>query len=157
MRCTAQLSGGPRGVSTNVAQLIALEETLGLQRAETFKVFARAIDGIKARLDALLGDLRAQGKIIAGYGASATVTTLVYHFGLGPALSFIVDDNLSKQGLFSPGLHIPVLSPQMLYERKPDYVLILAWRFSELIIKRHQAFLQQGGRLIVPLPKPEIL
>ena len=59
----------------------------------------------------------------------------------------------SKQNLFSPGYHIPVLSSQALYERKPDHVLILAWRYFEPIIKKHQAFLDQGGHFIVPLPE----
>lgn len=157
LRGTAQLAGGPRQVSPSVAQLITLEEELGLHHSESFKLFATKIDSVKAELGSLLSDLRAEGKTVAGYGASATVTTLIYQFDLGEVLSFIVDDNPSRQGLFSPGLHIPVVGPQALYERKPDYVIILAWRFSKPILKKHQAFLAQGGHFIVPLPKVEVV
>lgn len=152
LRCTAQLHAGPCAVSPSVTELIALEDRLGVHRTATYTAFAREIEDAKTKLITLLKDLTARGKIVAGYGASATVTTLVYHFDLGPFLSFIVDDNATRQGLFSPGLHIPVLSPATLYERKPDYVVVLAWRFADLILKQHQAFLAQGGHFIVPLP-----
>ena len=45
----------------------------------------------------------------------------------------------------------------MLYERKPDYVIVLAWRFADLIIKQHQAFLKQGGHFVVPLPRLSVV
>ena len=72
-------------------------------------------------------------------------------------LDFIVDDVEERQGLFSPGQHIPVLSPETLYERRPDYVLILAWRFAEPIIKKHREYLERGGHFIVPLPVIEVV
>ena len=59
---------------------------------------------------------------------------------------------LGGQGLFSPGAHIPVLPSDALYERSPEYVLILAWNFAEPIMDKHSAFLEGGGHFIVPLP-----
>jgi SAM-dependent methyltransferase len=157
LRCFAQPAGGPRAVSPSVARLIAEEDELGLQRLQTFKQLDAEISVEKSHLQALLGELRAAGKTVAGYGASATVTTLLYQFDLGSSIDFIVDDNVARQGLFSPGLHIPVLAPAVLYERKPDYVVILAWRFADLVVKQHQRYLDQGGRFIVPLPALRIL
>lgn len=157
LRGFVQLAGGPWPVSASVRGLIELEERLGFDKAELFKVFAAELEDIKKQLLILLRDLKAQGKIIAGYGASATVTTLMHYFGLGDILSFIVDDNPVKQGRLSPGYHIPVLPPQALYERKPDYVVILAWAYSEPIIKKHQAYLEVGGHFIKPLPDVEII
>ena len=139
-----------------MAELIELESSMGLDRAETYLSFGAKIDDVKRQLSALLHQLKAEGKTIAGYGASATVTTLIYHFELGEMLDFIVDDAEERQGLFSPGQHIPVLSPETLYERRPDYVLILAWRFAEPIIKKHREYLERGGHFIVPLPVIEI-
>ena len=78
----------------------------------------------------------------------------MYHFGIGAdEIDFIVDDSPLKQGLYSPGAHIPVLASDALYERRPDYVLILAWNFAQAIIDKHSAFLDGGGRFIVPLPE----
>ena len=156
LRGTVQLAGGPRRVSPSVARLMALETNLSLDRAETFRAFAAKIDNVKNQLFSLLRNFKARGKTIAGYGASVGVTTLIYYFDLGNMLSFIVDDNPRRHNLFSPGLHILVLSPQAIYDRKPDYVVILAWRYAEPIMKKHQVFLEQGGHFIIPLPKIKV-
>ena len=101
--------------------------------------------------------LRAEGKRIAGVGAPAKATTLMYHFGLGrEELDFIVDDNPWKQGLFSPGLHVPIVAPEAIVEHRPDVLLILAWNFAEPIMAKHQAFHDCGGRFIVPLPEVRV-
>ena len=157
LHATAQLAGGPRPVSPSVAELIALEASLGLDGPAPFKALATQLDGIKTELLNLLRDLKAQGKTIAGYGASATVTTLLHHFDLGGRLLFLVDDNPLKHNLFSPGYHIPVFPSQAIYERKAGYVLILAWRYAEPIVKKHQVFLFQGGHFIVPMPSVEVI
>ncbi len=103
-------------------------------------------------------DLKGAGQRIAGFGAPAKATTLMYHFEIGPELvDFIVDDSPLKQGLFTPGYHIPVLPASAIYERKPDYLLMLAWNFAGPIMKNHRAYREAGGRFIVPIPKLEVL
>lgn len=157
IRCIVQLAGGSRSVSPIIAELIEMETKLGLHRTEIFKSFAVRIDQAKDQTLKVIRSLLAQGKSIAGYGASPTTTTLIYHFDLGDKLSFIADDYPAKQNLYSPGYHIPVLAPPALYKRKPDYVLILAWRYAEPIIKKHKAFIEQGGKFIIPLPAMRII
>ena len=79
------------------------------------------------------------------------------HFGLDETmLDFIVDDNPLKQGLFSPITHIPVLSAEALYDQKPDYLLILAWNFSEPIIKMHENYSNEIGKFIIRMPEPKV-
>lgn len=156
LRGIVQLEGGRHTISPSVGRLMKFEIDLGVDRADIFKTFSTEIDIIKNQLVSLLRDLKAQGKTIAGYGASVGVTTLIYLFDLADVLSFIVDDNPIRQNLFSPGCHIPVISPQAIYGRKPEYVLILAWRYSEPIMKKHKAYLGQGGHFIVPLPQIKI-
>ena len=97
-----------------------------------------------------------EGKTIAGYGASVGVTTLLYYYGVASYLDVLFDDNPSKQGLYSPGFHIPVVSSDDIYVRKPDYILCFPWRYKDPIIKRHQRYRDEGGRFIVPLPQVEI-
>jgi len=157
LRYTIQLAGGPRAVSPSVASMLNFEESFGLYHPETFKAFLIKIDGLKQHTVSYLKKLKTEGKTIAGYGASITGTTLIYHFSIGEYLDYLIDDNPAKQGRFSPGLHIPVYHPQLLYERKPDYVVILAWRFAEQILKKHEDFLKQGGRFIIPVPDFRII
>lgn len=143
-------------VSETVRQLLGEEERLGLDRRDAYVAFERRIGRVRAEVRDTLATLQAQGKSVAGYGASATTTTLIYHFEIGEAMRFIVDDNPDRHNLFSPGYHIPVVSPDALYERRPDAVVILAWRFASDIVRKHQRFLDEGGQFIVPLPAVRI-
>jgi SAM-dependent methyltransferase len=157
LRYTAQLAGGPRPKSPALERLLAEEARRGLGRIETFKAFSAKIETAKAELISLLAKLKNDGKTIAGYGASATTTTLIYHFGLGEYLSFLVDEYSRKQNVLSPGLHLPVLAPQALIDRKTDYVVIIAWRYVEPILEKNRAFRDRGGRFIIPLPKLQVI
>jgi len=157
LRATVQLRGGPRSVSPSVARQICLEEQAGLHRPETWHALGHRLEGRKAEL---LGNLRAwqaQSRQIAAYGAAVGLTTMIYQFGLGEFLSFLVDDNPEKQGLFSPGLHLPTLPSESLYRHNPEYVVVLAWRYFEPIVRRHQAYLAQGGRFVLPLPEVRVI
>ena len=157
LRYTIQLAGGPRKISSSVASMLQFEESFGLYRPETFKAFLVEIDSLKTSTVACLKKVKSEGKMVAGYGASITGTTLIYHFGIGEYLDFLVDDNPAKQGRFSPGQHIPVYDSRVLYDRKPDYVIILAWRYAEQILRKHKDFLKQGGKFIIPVPDFRII
>ena len=137
----------------SVAALIVQEREAGLDKAETFRFFGEKIARRRDELTALLAGLKAKGKTIAAYGAAAKATTLMYHFGIDRSeVEYIVDDNPIKQGLLTPGLHVPVLAPEVLYQRKPDYVVVLAWNFADSIVARHRHYAGRASRFIVPLP-----
>lgn len=137
----------------SIEALIAEERAAGLDRPETFIHFGEKIARRRDELTALLSGLKARGKTIAAYGAPAKATTLMYHFAIDrTVIDYIVDDNPIKQGLMTPGLHVPILAPETLYERKPDYVLLLAWNFAASIIEKHRGYAGRAGRFIVPLP-----
>ena len=157
LRYTIQLAGGPRKVAPIVGEMLALEDRIGLNQPDIFHAFNDRIKRAKADTLAVLEKLKAEGKSVAGYGASATTTTLVYHFGIGELLDYLVDDYPAKQGTFSPGLHLPVLSSEALYEHRPAAVALLAWRYYEPIMRRHQKYSAQGGKFIVPMPELKIL
>ena len=82
----------------------------------------------------------------------------MYEFGLNQEiLDFLIDDSPLKQGLYSPGIHLPVLSSDSIIELKPDYLLILAWNFADSIIKKNHKFSDSGGKFIIPLPNLEVI
>jgi len=158
LRGIAQLRGGPWKVGPSVGEALATEARLGLDRAESFRAFGRDIDRIKAELRLLLHGFKAAGKSIAGFGAPAKATTLMYHFDIGPKIvDFIVDDSPLKQGLLTPGMHIPVLGSSALAERHPDYLIVLAWNFAQSIMAKHTAYRAAGGHLVIPLPEIELI
>lgn len=141
----------------SVADLVRMEEDLGVGDKQNLKSFEAHINGVRDDLVAIVRKLRSEGHSIVGYGAPTKATTLLTHFQLGDILDFIVDDNPLKQNLFSPGHDIPVRSANEIYTSRPDYVLILAWNFGEAIMEKHDLYRQQGGRFILPMPSPHIV
>ena len=56
-----------------------------------------------------------------------------------------------------PGVGIPILPPKALVERRPDYVLLLAWNFVDEVLKQQEAYRAMGGKFILPVPEVAIL
>jgi hypothetical protein len=44
-----------------------------------------------------------------------------------------------------------------IYNKKPDYVIILAWLFSDKIIEKHSGFISSGGKFITIFPEVGII
>ena len=158
IRCAVQLSDGNCKISDAVDRFCDLEIEMGLNTQDLFIQFISRIDSIGRRLKKLLLGIREDGKKIVGFGAPAKSTTLLNHYGIGgDILDYIVDDNKLKQGLYTPGGHIPILPTEKIYENPPDYILILAWNFYKSIVDTHASYFNQGGQFIVPLPEPMIV
>lgn len=157
LRYFVQRPGGPIEQDGSVAQLLGEEEAMGLYRKETYDRFAARIDGLKKQTRDFLEKARADGKSIAGFGASITGSTLIYHFEIGEYLDYLVDDNPAKQGRLSPGLHLPVYPSAVLLERKPDYVVVLAWRYAEPFIGKQGEYARAGGQFVIPVPEFKVV
>ena len=140
--------------SDRLTGLLKQEQALGLFSPETYTRLKARIGALGRDLRDRLAQLRGQGKRIAGYGAPAKLTTLMYEFGLdGGSIDFIVDDSEWKQGRFTPGTHIPVLPSSALRGRQPDWCVIFAWNFADAIVKKNADYMAAGGHFLVPLPK----
>ncbi len=158
IRVCTQLIGGKFNISNSVLDFIKKEKEFGLDKIEIYYDFNRKINSLGKDLNNLLHTLKSQGKTIAGYGAPAKATTLMHHFGIGPdTISFIIDDSKWKQSLYSPGMHIPIVSKNFLKEKRVDYIIILAWNFASSIIENNTDFKSSGGKFIVPLPELKII
>jgi novobiocin biosynthesis protein NovU/D-mycarose 3-C-methyltransferase len=142
----------------SVAQALEKEKQMRLAEPATWQAFARRVSHIRTALPALLRNLKAQGKRIIGYGASAKGNTLLNTCGITTKeLDYIIDNTPFKQNKIAPGSWVPVRPPEMLLQDQPDYALLLAWNFAPEIIKRETEFQKRGGRFIVPIPEPKIV
>lgn len=154
LRGIVQLKGGRHHVDPSVKKLFLTELDIGINKVGALKRFAQEINKCKYELISYLARLKDQNKSIAAYGAPAKATTLMYNFEIGPNyIDFIVDDNPIKQGMFSPGMHIPIVSSEALYNLAPDAVIIFAWNFADSIAENHSLYLERGGEFLVPLPE----
>jgi SAM-dependent methyltransferase len=148
------VAAGTRLVTPAVGALLAEEAALGMDKLAYYRDFAGRVEKLKADLHALLRDLKAQGKTIAAYGASAKGATLLNYFGIaGETLDFVVDRSTVKQGHYTPGTHLEIVPPERLLEARPDYLLLLTWNFAEEILAQQAAYRESGGRFIIPLPQ----
>jgi len=157
IRLYNQKAGGKRRIDGVVAEILCEEELKGLTSPKRFRDFSKEVDLLRAESYRIMTNLTKDGRKFAGYGASVTSTTLIYHFRFGEFLKFLVDENPAKQGTNSPGLHLPVYSPEKLREPGINGVLILAWRFAEPILKKLQHTLATDIPILIPLPKPQLL
>ncbi|WP_395665749.1 class I SAM-dependent methyltransferase [Methylocella sp.] len=145
-------------VEASVKDLLAAETAQGLDGIDYFRGFSAKVDALKRDLVALLKDLKAQGKSIAAYGAAAKGATMINTAGVGRELvDFVVDRNVHKHGKYMPGQDIPILPVEALVERRPDYVLVLAWNFADEILAQQAEYRAGGGRFILPVPTPRIV
>ena len=145
-------------ITPNIEAMRRKEIAFGLNRMETYERFGEQVKATKRRLLRLLSDLKDAGKRLAGYGSPAKGNTLLNYCGIRTDfLDYLVDRNPKKQGLFTPGTHIPILAPQRIFETKPDYVLILPWNIKEEVMEQMQGIREWGGRFVVPIPEPVIL
>ena len=157
MRVTIQLKGGSRNVSSNVQEHIYKEEKEGFQTEEVFERYSKKIQDGKNDYLKIINDIKKQGKKIVGYGACATATTLMHHYDMDGTFDYLVDDFEAKHHLYSPGMKVPVFPSDHIYEDKPDYIVILAWRYADKIMKRHEKFINDGGKFLMPLPEVKII
>jgi hypothetical protein len=149
---------GASPVSPRLVEVLSQEDNLQLDQIETWRSFARRVAHAKEDLLRFLDVIQTRGESLAGYGAAAKANTLLAYCGIGgERLPFIVDGSPLKQGLLTPGHHIPVHRPGMLLEQPPDVVLILAWNFAAEIMEQQSEYRRGGGRFAVPLPAPRFL
>jgi 2-polyprenyl-3-methyl-5-hydroxy-6-metoxy-1,4-benzoquinol methylase len=149
---------GAYPVKDAVKQLLGKEKVQGLDRLVTFEMFRVDVEQSRTKLVALLKDLKAQGKRVAGYAATSKSTTVLNYCGIGPDLiEYICDTTPIKQGKFSPGMHIPVVPYETFKNNPPDYAVLLAWNHVEEIMAKEKEYVAAGGKWIVHVPEVKVL
>lgn len=136
--------------SAFLASLFSAEERAGLDGLAPYLAFAERIG--RAKDDARAAVRGCAGRP-AGFGASATVTTLVYQFEWEQELAFLVDDNAKRHGLLSPGAGLEVIGADAALAREFGPLVVLAWQYADPICRRHkEGFTKHRHPVIVPLP-----
>jgi hypothetical protein len=138
--------------------MLQQEEDMELDTLKPYKEFEERVFKHRKNLIDLVNALNADGKKIFGYGASTKGNVLLQFCGFTERdIPFIAEVNERKFGSFTPGSKIPIISEKEAHAMKPDYFLVLPWHFKNSIIEREQAYLENGGKFIFPLPEIEIL
>jgi hypothetical protein len=149
---------GAEHVTTEaVGRILSAESASGLDRAEGYAGYNDRVARIRRDFLDLLATADAQGKTVAGYGAAAKGNTFLNYCEAGPnTLAFIADRSLAKAGRFMPGSGIPILTPDAIDERRPDYLVILPWNLSHEIAGQMAHIRDWGGQFITAIPEVRV-
>ena len=137
-----------------VVELVERERAAGLGDLATYARFDERVRTVRKGLREFLEGKRAEGRSVAAYGAAAKGVTLLNYCGIGPELvEYVADRSPHKQGLYLPGVRLPIRSPEHVAETKPDFLLLLAWNLKDEIVEQMSHVREWGGRFVTPLPE----
>lgn len=154
LRVTAALAGAAP-VGPAVEALLDEEARLGVDDISYYRDFGTRVDLLCDALRDVLGDLRAHGRRVAGYGAAAKATVLLNALGLGEeTIDFVVDRNPHKHDRLVPGTRIPISPVERLVADQPDDTVLFVWNFADEVLDQQAEYRTRGGRFLVPIPEP---
>ncbi len=144
------LSKKKRPQTKRYKELVKYEKKSQLNSYKSSKIFKKNVLNTASSLRKIVLNLRKKGKKIAGYGAAAKGMTILKCSNIGNKLEYFVDDSPAKQGYYSPVDHIPIISRKKAQKKLPDYFIILAPNYSDIIIRKEKQFIKSGGKFIIP-------
>ena len=141
----------------SVNNLIREEKENGIDNLQTLENFNKKLQNNIEQIRELFVKLKKDNKRIFGYGAPAKSSTMINSIGLDKSnIELIMEDSPLKQGLFTPGSHIPIISPDILKKETPDYLMIFAWNYADEIIKKVEDKYQKLN-YIIPMPELRVI
>jgi hypothetical protein len=143
-------------INSSVNKIIKLERNLKVNKVIFYKNFFKKINKIGQHLNRLVISNINSGREIIGFGASHSTTVLLYHFNLGKHLSYLIDDNKLKHGLYSPGFNLPIFDVKELFNNNRIFskktIILLAWQHQKTILKKYRNLIGKNITFIAPLP-----
>jgi methylation protein EvaC len=134
------------------------ETNLKMHKFATYRKFGTNVSKSRLKLSKLLKKLKTDGKKIISYGATYKSTTIFNYCNINnKIIDYVVDTTKNKQGKYTPGSHLKILSPKKGFNRTVNYAFLGAWNFKKEILKKEKKFLMQGGKFITHTPKVSII
>ena len=142
----------------NLKKVKSIEVKQKLHKIDTYRKFSSRVKKSKKDLRSLLSKLKARNKKIISYGATYKSTTVFNYCDIGEKfIDYVIDTTPNKQGKFTPGKHLPIISPEKGLDNNVDYAFLGAWNFEKEIKQKEKSFLRRGGKFIVHVPKVRII
>jgi SAM-dependent methyltransferase len=153
----AHIDNTTYSVSENVIKIRNDEKEAGLYDILSYENFNKKVHDIKFKSCHMLSELKANGARIAAFGAAAKGNTFLNYCGIGSEyIDFVADSSSAKQGLYLPGTRIPIVSPDVIKEEKPDYIIFLAWNLKNEFMDLLSYTREWGCKFITFIPDVEV-
>lgn len=151
--CSPDLSRQP---TDRLKELVAAEERAQTNELETYQQFTYRIVRAKEANLGMLAKAKEDGLQVFGFGAPVKGNTLLNYFGIGTNyLDCLVEKNSLRRGLYSPGMHIPIVLESDVAE-PPDLYYVLAWNFKREILSNNQNLVSSGVQFFFPVDPPDL-
>jgi hypothetical protein len=158
LRVFVQPKHGPHRDEPAVAEVRSEERSAGLHDLGSYLAFEAQVRAAKRELLTFLAGVKGEGKSVVAYGAAAKGNTLLNYCGIRSDLvDYVVDRSDHKQGHYTPGTRIPIVSPDEVALTRPDYLLLLAWNLAPEIVEQMSHVREWGCRFVVPIPHVELI
>lgn len=143
--------------TAEVARILEQERKAGVAGLEIYAQFAKKVTESREQLRRFVADAKAEGKTVAGLGASTKGNVILQYCGLGPSdIVAIGEVNEEKFGAFTPGTLIPIRPESDVIKTEYDYLIVLPWHFRETFMRKRQKLVGKT-KLVFPLPTFEIV
>ncbi len=144
--------------SKKLISILKSERNNKLHKYITFKKFSIRVQKSKKALKKIFKKLKNKGNKIISYGATYKSTTVFNYCNIDSKLiDYVTDTTLNKQGRFTPGMHIPIISPEKGMNESVNYAFLGAWNFKKEIFRKEKILLNKGLRFISHVPWPQII
>tara|TARA_B100002051_G_C16656059_1_gene596563 strand:- start:271 stop:1254 length:984 start_codon:yes stop_codon:yes gene_type:complete len=140
--------------SLRLKNAIKNEISYKLHKIESYLKFSKRINLSRKNLFNLMKRLKKKNKKIISYGATYKSTTVFNYCNINSKIiDYVTDTTSNKQGKYTPGTHIKIISPEHGMNNTVDYAFLGAWNFKKEIFKKEKNFLKRGGKFITHVPK----
>ncbi len=139
-----------------IQQILKREDEFKINDPITYTNFIKGCDDEIHNLCNLIDEINQNEEKIWIYGASTKGNCLLQYAKIdNNKIQYAVERNPQKIGkMTSTGIEI--ISEETMRQSPPKYLLVLPWHFRDEIIEREKTFLNNGGKLVFPLPNLEI-
>tara|TARA_B100000963_G_scaffold359346_1_gene386448 strand:+ start:827 stop:2020 length:1194 start_codon:yes stop_codon:yes gene_type:complete len=149
---------GKHKKSLRLKKAIKREISYNLHKIESYLKFSKRVNLSKKNLIYLINRLKKKNKKIISYGATYKSTTVFNYCNFNSKMiDYVTDTTFNKQGKYTPGTHIKIISPKNGMNGTVDYAFLGAWNFKKEIFRKEKTFLERGGKFITHVPRVMIL
>ncbi len=140
--------------SSRLEKSIKSEISYRLHKIESYLKFSKRVSMSKKNLFNLIKRLKKKDKKIISYGATYKSTTVFNYCNFNSKIiDYVTDTTLNKQGKYTPGTHIKIISPKHGMNNTVDYAFLGAWNFKKEIFRKEKNFFKRGGKFITHVPR----